>query len=438
MSKQKVAYIGTGAMGKQHIYKLLEDGYEVQVYDKYPEAATTVIEKGAVWKDSPKEAAQGTDLVITNLPLPHHVLENMLGETGAVEGMRPDATWMDFSTTDYHNTQHIADEASKKGVLSLESPVSNLSHMGVDFCNVSYYVSGDRKGYDLSKETLDAIGKISFFVSDTIGEAQTVKLLTNLLFYSQMLVLGETMMISKIYGIPLLWMWDYIRASQGNSVVTEQVTPFIFDGSYDYSCSLEITVKDTDLTVKLADELGVDLPLGRIVEERYREAGEKYDLSCDNHVKVTKLIEDDNNLDLRLPDFTAPSPYGLNRSYVHSTERVEDSFGRIKPLPYQLTYDAPEPLQDEKLMDIAKSLTEFMAYINYLVLGEANALGKGMGLTDELLVDVIRWSVGTCWVSDNPDTYQPNPEIVEKIKSLDFGSKVKLPVIGKMVEHLSR
>ena len=35
--------------------------------------------------------------------------------------------------------------------------------------------------------------------------------------------------------------------------------------------------------------------------------------------------------------------------------------------------------------------------------------GKGMGLTDELLVYVIRWSVETCWVSDNLDTYQPNP-----------------------------
>ena len=109
MTKQKIAYIGTGAMGKQHIYKLLNDGYEVQVYDKYPEAAKTVIAKGAVWKDTPKEAAQGSDLVITNLPLPHHVLENMLGDTGAAEGMRSGATWMDFSTTDYHNTQHIAE-----------------------------------------------------------------------------------------------------------------------------------------------------------------------------------------------------------------------------------------------------------------------------------------------------------------------------------------
>jgi len=436
MTKQKIAYIGTGAMGKQHIYKLLKDGYEVQVYDKYPEAAKTVIAAGAVWKDSPKEVAKGADLVITNLPLPHHVLENMLGETGAVEGMRPGATWMDFSTTDYHNTQHIAEEAAKKGLFSLESPVSNLSHMGVDFCNASFYVSGDREGYDLSKETLDAIGKISFFVSNTIGEAQTVKLLTNLLFYTGMVTVGEVLMICKVNGIPLLWMWDFMRASKGNSFVSEQVTPFIFDGSYDYSCSLEITVKDTDLTVKLADELNVALPLGRIVEERYRQAGQKYD-AHDNHVKVTKLIEEDNNLDLRVPDFTAPSPYGLNRSYVHSEEKVADSFGRIKPRPYKLEYAPPEPLTDEKLMDIAQSLTDFMAYINYLILGEANQLGKNMGLTEELLVDVIRWSCGTSWVFDNIDSYQPNPDIVEKIKSFDFGSQAKLPVLTKMLEHLS-
>ena len=175
---------------------------------------------------------------------------------------------------------------------------------------------------------------------------------------------------------------------------------------------MEITVKDTDLTVKLADELNVPLPLGRIVEERYRQAGQKYD-AHDNHVKVTKLIEEDNNLDLRVPGFTAPSPYGLDRSYVHSQTKVADSFGRIKPLPYQLEYGFPEPLPDETLMDIAQSLTEFMAYINYLILAEANQLGKNMGLTDELLVDVIRWSCGTSWVFDHIDAYQPRREIVE-------------------------
>lgn len=434
MSKQKIAYIGTGAMGKQHIYKLLKDGYKVQVYDKYPAAAKTVIAAGAIWKNSPQEVAEDADLVITNLPLPHHVLENMLGEgkPGALDGMKPGSTWMDFSTTDYHNTQNIAKEATKKGVFSLESPVSNLSHMGVDFCNASFYVSGDKEGYDLSQETLDGIGKISFFVSSTIGEAQTVKLLTNLLFYTAMVVVGEVLVIAKVNNIPLDWMWNYMRASQGNSFVSEQVTPFIFDGSYDYSCSLEITVKDTDLTVKLADELNVPMPLGRIIEQRYRQAGEKYD-AHDNHVAVTKLIETENDLSLRIPGFTAPSPYGANRSYVHSTELVTDSFGRVKPKPYQLNYERPQQKLEPNLEEIAQDLTDFMAYINYVSLQEAYELGKNMGLTQDLLTDVIRWSCGTSWVFDNQESYQPDSNIVSKIKNYNFDKQAKIPTLNKII-----
>lgn len=439
MNKQKIAYIGTGKMGKQMIFKLLKNGYEVNVYDKYKEAADTVVAAGAVWKDSPVQVAEEADLAITCLPLPKHVLENMLGgegKPGALEGMKPGSTWLDFSTSDYNNTQYIAGEAAKKRVFSLEAPVSNLSHMGVDFGNVSFYVSGDKKGYEASEEALKCMGKIAFFVSEDIGKAQTIKLLTNLLFYTGATVLGEVLTIAKINGIPLLWMWDFIRASQGNSFVAEQETPFVFDGSYDYSCSLGINVKDMGLTVKLAEKLNVALPIGRIAEEIYREAGQKYDAN-DNQAKVIKLIEDENNLDLRVPGFTAPSPYGLNRSYVHAEEKVVDALGRIKPWPYKWEYAPPQEKLSEQLMDIAQSLADFMAYINYLILQEAKQLGKNVGLTDRLLVDAVRWSCGSSWVVDNIDYYQPNKDILEKIKGFDFGSQAKLPAITKILAHLS-
>ena len=431
----KIAYIGTGSMGKPMIFKLLRLGYDVQVYDKYPEAAKTVIAAGAVWYDSPRAVAENADIVVTNLPLPHHVTENMLGENGALAGMKTGSTWIDFSTTDYHNTQHIANVAKKKGVYSLESPVSNLSHMGVDFANVSFYVSGDKEGFDISEQALNDMGKISFFVSNTIGKAQTVKLLTNLLFYTAMVVLGEVLVIAKTSGIPLDWMWDFIKASKGNCFVSEQVTPFIFDGSYDYSCSLEITVKDTDLTVKLADELNVSLPLGRIIEARYRQAGEKYK-PLDNHVMVTKLIEEENHLELRLPGFVAPSPYGLNRSYVHSDELVTDAFGRVKPRPYQLSYERPHDRLEGNLEEIAQILTDFMAYINYLILEESYILGKNMGLSQDLLTDVIRWSCGTSWVFDSEGSFQPDNSIISKIKKYDFASQAKIPTITKMISLL--
>ena len=428
----KIAYIGTGSMGRPMIFKLLKSGYSVRVYDKYPEAATTVIEAGAAWTNSPQEAVQNTDIVMTNLPLPHHVTENMLGENGALAGMKTKSTWIDFSTTDYHNTQYIAAQARRKDIYTLEAPVSNLSHMGVDFGNISFYVSGDKEGYNACKETLNSIGKISFFVMDTIGEAQAVKLLTNLLCYTAIVVLGEVLMIAKTQGIPLVWMWEFIKASRGNSFSAEQISPFIFDGSYDHSCSLEIGVKDTYLTVELARELNVSLPLGRIIEARYRQAGEKYK-SSDNYIIVTKLVEDENNLDLRIPGFAAPSPYGTNRDYVYSNDFVKDSLGRVKPQPYKFTYNRPKQKLADNLEEIAQTLTEFMAYINWLVLKESYILGQSIGLNRDLLSDVIRWGCGNSWVSDYKDSYQPDEGIVAKFKNYNFDRKAKTPTISKII-----
>ena len=71
----------------------------------------------------------GSDVVITCLPLPHHVYENMVGPDGALEGMKKDSIWIDTSTTDYHNTLKIEALGIAKGVISLEAPVSNLSHL---------------------------------------------------------------------------------------------------------------------------------------------------------------------------------------------------------------------------------------------------------------------------------------------------------------------
>jgi 3-hydroxyisobutyrate dehydrogenase-like beta-hydroxyacid dehydrogenase len=427
----KVSFIGTGSMGRPMIFKLLEKGYHVQVYDKYQENAGTVVAAGAIWKDTPADAAKGCDIVVTCLPLPHHVLENMLGEQGALEEMRSGSTWVDSSTTNYHNTKHIASVADQQGVFSLEAPVSNLSHMGVDFANVAFYVGGDQQGFDDSFDVLNTMGKKSFYVGE-IGRGQTVKLFTNMLFYNAMVFWGEVLIIAKATGINLHWMWDFIKASKGNCFATDQVTPFILDGSYDRSCTLEITVKDTDLTVNLADELNVPLPVGRIVEERYRQAGNKYQ-AHDNHVCIVKLVAEENHMELMIPGFTAPSKYGINTNYIMPNEFVEDQYGRVKPkLP--ASYQSPACDLDANLINLAQTLTDFMAYIHYVSLQESYLLGRNMKLESELLREVVRWSVGPSWVADHEDSFQPEPEILLKMKALaEKNNHLHLPAIRKFL-----
>ena len=428
----QITFIGTGSMGKPMVHELLKHGYLVKVYDRHKEAAKTVMAAGAMWADTPRQSARGSEIVFTCLPLPEDVYENMMNENGALAGMSSGSIWVDTSTTDYHNTLRIAAEAEKKSVCSLEAPVSNLSHMGADFANTSIYVGGEKNGYDRVKEVLGVVSKKCFHVAK-IGEAQTVKLITNLLFYTDTVICGECLAVAQEAGIPLQWMWETINGSTAFSVSTEQFMPFLFDHSYDTSCTLEIGHKDMNLTTDLADELKVSLPLGRIIRDHYNEAMRRWD-SQDGHIIVCKITEEDNKISLRIPGFEAPSKYGVNPNFVRSAEMVTDEYGRIKPkLPdhYRADPFEPTPVQQE----LIQTLVDYMTWINHVIFEECLDLGLAMGLSKELLTEVIRWSVGTCWITDNYEKYKPDSLAMVKTAKID--TKLTLRTTSKILSSLN-
>ncbi|TIW74746.1 MAG: NAD(P)-dependent oxidoreductase [Mesorhizobium sp.] len=395
---ERIGFIGTGKMGCPMIAKLLEAGYPVDVYDIKPAAAKDVVEKGARWHDAPRDAARGCEIVITCLPLPRHVFDAMTGEQGALAGMPPGSVWIDTSTTDYKNAVEIARRAAAIGVHSLEAPVSNLSHMGVEFANVSFFVGGPSEAYVRSQAVLQAMGAVSFHVGD-IGQGQSVKLLTNLLFYAAAVASGNALCRSVRGGVPAQQAWRRFAGSSANSVAIEQYAPFLLDGSYDRSCTLEIPVKDMGLTVQLADELGVGLPIGRAVERRYSEAGRKFD-RYDSHLRVVELAEVVFGVRLQVPGYRAPSKYGADPAHPPDQEFLTDRVGRVKPKREHVF-----PLDDVPLSDIQmrllNSLVGELTHVNRLILDEAFDLGRGMGLNDGLIRDVITWSVGASAWSDS-------------------------------------
>lgn len=426
-----IGFIGAGRIGRPVIHALLAAGFRVNVYDKYKSAAQDVLAQGAKWAATPSDAAENARAVITCLARPEHVWDCMMGACGALSGMSEGAVWINTSTTDYHSSRQIADAASKIGVLSLEGPVSNLSHMGVDFGNSSIYCAGDRAGYVASKDILETITKISFFTGE-IGTAQAVKLLTNLVFYGSVSICGDCLAITQAVGIPSHWMWDQIKGSKANSVAAEQFIPMLLDGSYDTSCSLEIGVKDMSLTVALADELGVALPLGRVVNDRYAVAGSHIDQS-ENHLMVIRLSEDANGLLIRIPEFIAPSKYGRNAQFEQSDEMDIDAFGRETPkLPP--TYKAPEFTPTQQQQDVVDAVLNFMGQMNHVLNDEALALGMGVGLEREAITKMIIWSVGTNWILENPEVYSPTPQSDLNIST--HIANLQLPLIESALNAL--
>ena len=64
---ERQAFIGVGTMGSLMAGCLLDAGVELTVFDIRPEAAESLIERGASWADSAETAATGSTMVWTSL-----------------------------------------------------------------------------------------------------------------------------------------------------------------------------------------------------------------------------------------------------------------------------------------------------------------------------------------------------------------------------------
>jgi len=89
----KIAFIGVGNIGRPLAEHLRAAGHDVVVYDLRREAAASLVSAGAVWAESPGEAATGCALVATCLPGPVEMERVTLGPDGILGSIAPGAVY---------------------------------------------------------------------------------------------------------------------------------------------------------------------------------------------------------------------------------------------------------------------------------------------------------------------------------------------------------
>jgi len=84
--KTRIGWIGTGVMGSSMCEHLIAAGYAATVFNRTPDKARPLVEKGAKLADSPKAVAAASDVVFTIVGYPHDVREVTLGADGTLAG----------------------------------------------------------------------------------------------------------------------------------------------------------------------------------------------------------------------------------------------------------------------------------------------------------------------------------------------------------------
>ena len=268
----KVGFIGLGTMGGSMAYNCLQGGNEMVVHDIHREAATPLLESGAVWANTPREVAEVSDVVFTSLPGPVEIEAVALGEEGLLEGFTTGKTYLDLSTGSPTLIRRIHETYAEYGINVLDAPVSG-GPRGARSRNLAIWVGGDKDLFDQYKPVLDAIGDKAYYVGP-IGCGSIAKLVHNCSGYIIQCALAEVFTMGVKAGVEPLALWQAVRrGAQGRRGTFEGLAEHLLPGKFDPpDFALRLARKDVDLAVAVGREYEVPMRLANLALAELTEA----------------------------------------------------------------------------------------------------------------------------------------------------------------------
>ena len=123
-----IGFIGVGVMGLPMASNLVAGGHDVRAFDTDDGALERVGRRGAVPTASARDAAIGSDFVITMLPRGEIVQTAVFGSDGAAAGLGDGALLIEMSTVLPREFDELADRLRAAGKCAMDAPVRTSAH----------------------------------------------------------------------------------------------------------------------------------------------------------------------------------------------------------------------------------------------------------------------------------------------------------------------
>ncbi len=295
MKKPTIGFIGLGVMGKPMVSNLAKAGYLLAVYDKKANLADRISNEFEQVRavESPKLAAEFSDIVITMLPTGNHVQEVIKGKDGLLEGYRPGSLHLDTSSAEPWLTMESARILEEHSVAMVDAPVSG-AEPGARRAELVFMVGGNKNDVSRVTPLLQVMGKQQFHLGP-IGSGHTMKCVNNLITAMCFMATTEGLIIGKRLGLDPHLMNDVLNVSTGmswNSI--NHFKQHIFNRKFDDHFKLGLMIKDIGIAMKLASDQGLSLPIADLAQRLWKSAGEasESDSSISEMVRwVEKMTE---------------------------------------------------------------------------------------------------------------------------------------------------
>ncbi|MDX2270765.1 MAG: NAD(P)-dependent oxidoreductase [Cyanobacteriota bacterium] len=200
----RIAILGSGAMGSRLAHNLLKADYAVVVYNRTVSKAQPLLEKGATLAITPREAAEQANLVISMVTDDEASRQIWLDpQIGASLGMGSQQIALESSTLTVAWTKTLATTLAQRDIPFLEVPVVG-SRPQAEAGKLIGLAGGDPDILKVVEPVLHSAGIATIHSIGSIGQGMAMKLAVNGLFGTQVAALAEALAILGQQGIPAL------------------------------------------------------------------------------------------------------------------------------------------------------------------------------------------------------------------------------------------
>jgi len=267
-SPLRIAWIGTGVMGRPMAGHLLDAGHQLTIYSRTKERAASLLERGAAWADSPARAADGADVAISMVGFPSDVRTTHLGPHGTLAAATPPKLIIDMTTSQPTLAVEIAKQAAQHNIGAIDAPVSG-GDVGAINATLSIMVGGHGSSVQQAMPILQLLGKTIVHHGDA-GAGQHAKMVNQVLIATNMIGVCEGLLYAARAGLDPVKIIESVGGGAAGSWSINTLGPRMIQRDFSPGFYVEHFIKDLSIALEEAARMKLDLPGLTLAHELYQ------------------------------------------------------------------------------------------------------------------------------------------------------------------------
>ena len=219
--------------------------------------------------ETPAAAAQGADLVFCCVGNDDDLRSVVLGEQGALAGMKPGAIFVDHTTASANVARELYAAARARGLSFVDAPVSG-GQAGAQNGALTVMCGGDAAAFAAMKPVAMAFARAVTLMGDS-GAGQLTKMVNQICIAGLVQGLSEAIAFGQRAGLDMNQALGVIGKGAAQSWQLDNRGPTMVEGKFDFGFAVDWMRKDLGLVLDEAKRNGARLPVTALVDQFYAD-----------------------------------------------------------------------------------------------------------------------------------------------------------------------